>query len=299
MDKIQFNPLNPRKVFKEKELNELCDSIVEMGGILVPLVVFEVSKGNFVLLDGERRLRAARKLGLQNVPVNIVPGDLPDDINLATMFNIHMARVPWNPTARALALHRLKRLYKDITLERLSEITGMRGGEIRDATRILTFPDDIIDRSLAEGSLNYLRPANLVEMARAFEHIAEYLPGFFERHKKEQVIRTYIRKIDERIIPRNTDFRLIRDMVSSLPPKEAEELVVRTITDEQAGIADVYDLVEAGIVSKRAALFKRECLRFISVLDRLDVKHMDEKSRRIAEASLTRVREAIESKTKR
>jgi ParB family chromosome partitioning protein len=298
-DQIRFNPLNPRKIFKERELNELCDSIVEMGGILVPLVVFEVSPGDFVLLDGERRLRAARKLGLPKVPVNIIPGDLTDDVNLATMFNIHMARVPWNPAARALALHHLKGLYKEITEERLSEITGMKRREIRDAARILTFPTDIIGRSLQEGSPNYLKPANLVEMARAFEHIEEYLPGFFKSHKKEQVIRTYVRKIDERIIPRNTDFRLIEDMVSSLPPKEAEKLVARTITDDQAGIADVYTSVEAGIVSKRVALLKGECRRFISVLDQLDVKHMDEKSKRIANELLAKVLEIIESKIKR
>src|SRR4030066_2343011 len=94
IDKIRVNPLNPRKIFREKDINKLCDSILEMGGILVPLVVLEVKQGDFVLIDGQRRLMAAKKLKMETVPVNTILGGMDDLRNLSTMFRIHMARAP-------------------------------------------------------------------------------------------------------------------------------------------------------------------------------------------------------------
>ena len=66
-DLIDKNPVNPRLIFREAEMNQLLESIHEVG-IQVPLSVFE-RDNRFVLLDGERRWRCARKLNLATVPV--------------------------------------------------------------------------------------------------------------------------------------------------------------------------------------------------------------------------------------
>ncbi len=67
IEKIKPNSDQPRKIFKEKELDELAESIKE-NGIIQPLIVVELEKGEFELIAGERRLRAAKKAGLEMVP---------------------------------------------------------------------------------------------------------------------------------------------------------------------------------------------------------------------------------------
>jgi len=57
---IKTNPNQPRKIFKEKDLEELCESIKE-NGIIQPLIVAELENGQYELVAGERRLRASKK----------------------------------------------------------------------------------------------------------------------------------------------------------------------------------------------------------------------------------------------
>ena len=212
------------------------------------------------------------------------------------MFNIHMARVPWNPAARALALDALAKLYKGIAPDRLSEITGMREQDIVDANRILSFPKDIVSRCLREGQPDYLRPSNLIEMAKALEQMEEYLPEFFKEFDKEEVMRIYVNKRDKRIIRRNTDFRLIKDILSSLPAQRAQKLIVRTLREPDTGIADVYELVEDQIMSKRFDLFKKACTKFLSILQGLDPRALDKTSKKHSNLLLRRIRDTIDHK---
>ena len=82
---------NPRQNIKQRDIDKLCDSIIASDGVLVPLVVFPApEKNTYFLLDGERRLIAAKKLGLKEVPVNILPKEMASAENLATMFIIHI-----------------------------------------------------------------------------------------------------------------------------------------------------------------------------------------------------------------
>jgi ParB family transcriptional regulator, chromosome partitioning protein len=67
---IHANPENPRLIFRENELKELEASIGQQG-ILVPLTVFTSRSNGFIILDGERRWRCARRLGLSKIPVII------------------------------------------------------------------------------------------------------------------------------------------------------------------------------------------------------------------------------------
>lgn len=296
IDKIQPNPLNPRMVFREKDINDLCNSIIEMGGIIVPLVVFEVSPGSFVLLDGERRLKAAKKLGMKDVPANIVSGHLSGPENLSTMFNIHMAREPWDPASRAIALRQLKEFYEGISRERLAEITGMTKAAIRDAERILCFPEDIIERCLLEGKPDYLRPSNLIAMEKAFEVIEKHSPNFFVDYNKEKVMRVFVEKRDRNVIPRNTDFRLVKEMFAYLPTDQARGLIEKVLEEPGLGISDVYELVEDKISSKRFDLFQKSCNRFLSTTRNFKFEALDKRTAVKAKSLLKAIRDLIDQK---
>lgn len=97
--KVIPNPDNPRLIFRRKELEELEQSIASQG-ILVPLTVYQDGK-RYVLLDGERRWRCARKLSLHRVPV-IVQRKPERMQNIMMMFAIHNARRDWDPLPTAL-----------------------------------------------------------------------------------------------------------------------------------------------------------------------------------------------------
>lgn len=71
VDRIYPNPMQPRKIFDEAELHELADSIREHG-VIEPIVV-ELCGRDFILHDGERRLRAARLASLKKIPAIVHP----------------------------------------------------------------------------------------------------------------------------------------------------------------------------------------------------------------------------------
>jgi len=119
--KIEPNKYNPRRLFDKPELEELKDSI-DNRGILVPLTVYRRSPTSeqFILLDGDRRLRCAKALKLSQVPANEIAEPDPTE-NIVLMFNIHNVRVDWDFVSTALALERLIPL-----LEKKAKIKGKK-----------------------------------------------------------------------------------------------------------------------------------------------------------------------------
>ncbi len=106
-DSIRQNPDNPRLIFQEEEMNELLESIREVG-IKVPVSVY--SDGHkFTLLDGERRWRCAKKLNLKVVPAIVQPKPTRLE-NLLMMFNIHNVRVDWDLMPMALKLGEVREM---------------------------------------------------------------------------------------------------------------------------------------------------------------------------------------------
>src|SRR4051794_25820591 len=104
-DSVKPNPDNPRLIFREDDMNELLQSIQEVG-IRVPISVYADGK-KYVLLDGERRWRCSKKLNLPTVPAHIQakPSRLE---NLLMMFNIHNVRVDWDIMPMALKLAQVR-----------------------------------------------------------------------------------------------------------------------------------------------------------------------------------------------
>lgn len=105
---ITPNPRNPRGInieVDDPKMSYLKDSIKEFG-VMVPIVVSKREKGDYLLIDGERRYWASKALGLERIPAYIVDGEgaLSENDILFRMFQIHHNREQWGPVQQCAAL---------------------------------------------------------------------------------------------------------------------------------------------------------------------------------------------------
>jgi ParB family transcriptional regulator, chromosome partitioning protein len=148
VDRIVPNPNQPRRHFDEAALVALSSSLTERG-VLQPVLVRPLPDGDYELVAGERRWRAAQLAGLETVPALVRAHDDAASLEVALIEN--MAREDLNPVeeARACAL-----LVDELGLTR--EDIGRRVGRSRAAVsnlmRLLDLPDEILEL-IAEGRL--------------------------------------------------------------------------------------------------------------------------------------------------
>lgn len=136
--RIRPNPQQPRRSFPEDALAELTESIRRYG-ILQPLTVRRAG-GDFELIAGERRLRAARLAGLREVPCLIARVGEEDSALLALIENLQRRDLDYWEEADALA--RLIRRY-DLTQEQAAEKLGKSQSTVANKLRLLRLPEPV------------------------------------------------------------------------------------------------------------------------------------------------------------
>ena len=147
---IEPNPLQPRKDFSPREMDNLVRS-VQAKGILQPLLVRDMGAGRYQLVAGERRLRAAKLAGLEKVPVYklSVHSDV-DLVEYALIENIQ--REDLNPVEQAEAFALLHSKY-NLKQEAIATQVGMSRPAVANYLRILKLPVEIKE-SLAAGDIS-------------------------------------------------------------------------------------------------------------------------------------------------
>jgi len=162
---IDVNPYNPRPDIEETDDRfwALVRSIEEFG-IQVPLLVakHEADHYQYVLVDGERRLYAARKIAMKYVPAYVLAEMPSEDVVLKRMFQIHHNREEWGPLEECKALEPFYRELKqnpEITtesalLDELVKRTGLKQRTAADRLHFLRWPKDL-QRRVREGFATY------------------------------------------------------------------------------------------------------------------------------------------------
>lgn len=148
LDKIRPNPRQPRVEFAEEALSELAASI-RVQGVIQPLLVRRIPGGDFELVAGERRLRAAERAGLTHVPVYV--RDLSDGESLELALVENLQRDDLSPLEEAAAYQRLMTEF-GLTQEEVAERVGKSRPAVANALRLLKLPE-AIKRDLARGKL--------------------------------------------------------------------------------------------------------------------------------------------------
>lgn len=141
LNQIKPNRFQPRQAFDEQKITELSQSIATHG-ILSPILVRETGAGGYELIAGERRLRAAKKAGLETAPCMVDSAEDQLSLELALIENLQ--REDLNPIEEARGYDRLKREFS-LTQDKIAEVTGKARSSVANSMRLLNLPTSIID----------------------------------------------------------------------------------------------------------------------------------------------------------
>jgi ParB family chromosome partitioning protein len=166
LDSISPNRQQPRQVFDEERIRELADSIREQG-LIQPLVVTELKGGRYELVAGERRLRAARMLGLSEIPVVIKDVDEAGLLTLALIENVQ--REDLGPIEEAQALKGLIDQF-DCSQEEVAKKVGKSRSHVANSLRLLKLPQ-VIQDDLAAGRYSAGHARALLSLSNVHERL--------------------------------------------------------------------------------------------------------------------------------
>ncbi len=245
---VQFNKQNPRgeseeEIFKDKSFEQLKDSVAQFG-VLVPLVVHELRRKKngkkYVLVDGERRLRASIVTGVLKIPAHIAStGDAMGELIQA--FHIHMLRKQWKPVATARAFKRIKRELKKKKkwvgdkelLQELRSRTGCTQKQMEDLQRAIHYKQKVLNE-VDDGKISW---SHLVQFEASFvEQLDQHYPNLLKKLGKGKVREVLVEKAKQKVIEATRDLMvyivpIIHRAKKVKEKKTAEKLFEKFITD--------------------------------------------------------------------
>lgn len=169
IEAVSPNPRQPREVFDEEALEELADSIKEVG-LLQPVVVREADPGQYELVMGERRWRASQHAGLTHIPAIVRATGNDDMLRDALMENLHREQL--NPLEEAAAYQQLLDDF-GATHDELAKKVGRSRPHISNTLRLLQL-SGAVQRRVAAGVLSagHARALLSLDDAEAQDHLA-------------------------------------------------------------------------------------------------------------------------------
>jgi ParB family chromosome partitioning protein len=191
--KVKPNPKQPRKVFDQQKLAELADTIGTYG-IIQPITVFQ-EDDHYILITGERRLKAAEMAGLETIPA-IIRDYNPEEFMEITLVE-NLQREDLNPIEEALAFRELIEQF-NLTQEKLAQRIGKSRSAITNSLRLLSLSEQvqdlIISGKLTAGQARPLLSINdqKIQFALALEIVnnnmsAREIEKLIKKYKRENL----------------------------------------------------------------------------------------------------------------
>jgi ParB family chromosome partitioning protein len=145
VDSVERDPSQPREEFDAADLSRLAASIARFGQLAPIRVRRDESRGRWVVLVGERRLRACKLAGLERVRVEFVERPMNEADVLAEQMVENVARADLRPVEEGRAYRRLLDL-NGWHVEQLAETLGVQATTVHHRLGLLRLPDDVADR---------------------------------------------------------------------------------------------------------------------------------------------------------
>ncbi len=184
IEEIAVNPFQPRTDFNEEALNELAESI-KIQGIIQPITVRALSKHEFQLISGERRLQASKRAGLKTIPAYIRVANDQQMLEMALIENIQRENL--NAIEVALSYQRLMSEC-NLSQEQLGVNVGKNRSTVTNYLRLLKLPPDI-QVALRDGLISMGHARAIITI----ENVDQQLT-LFKRIVKEHLS---VRKVEE------------------------------------------------------------------------------------------------------
>ena len=217
LSKISVNPNQPRRDFDPIALQELADSISEIG-IIQPITLRKLSDDEYQIIAGERRYRASQRAGLKTIPAYIRTADDENVMEMALIENIQ--REDLNSLEIALAYQHLLEQY-ELTQERLSERVGKKRTTVANYLRLLKLP----------ATIQMALKNKEIDMGHARALLALDDP------------KTQIRIFNE-ILEHDYSVRKVEDMVKALTVGESVESGGKKIAPKGAKLSEEYTMLQ-------------------------------------------------------
>lgn len=186
IEKVHPNPDQPRRTFGEEDLSDLAASISQKG-ILQPLIVRPDPKiaGDYQIVAGERRWRAAQRAGLHEVPVIHRELDDTEVLEIAIIENIQRADL--NAVEEALGFRQLMEKFGH-TQEQLATVLGKSRSHIANLMRLLKLPDSV-QELLRKGALSAGHARALINAPNAEALARQVVNGGLSVRETERLAR--------------------------------------------------------------------------------------------------------------
>lgn len=214
ISEVRPNPYQPRKTFSEESLAELTVSIKEHG-ILQPITVRKTIKG-YEIVMGERRVRAAKQAGLNEIPV--IVQDLDENKMMEVALIENLQREDLNPIEEAIAYEKLMNHTKS-TQEQLAKRLGKSRPHITNHMRLLQLPQ-VVQEFISVGKLSMGHGRALLGLQDK-QKLSNVLEKVLQDKLSVREVEQLVQQINEHV-PRET-----KSVKVKLPPiiKERQELL--------------------------------------------------------------------------
>ncbi|WP_297805054.1 ParB/RepB/Spo0J family partition protein [uncultured Polaribacter sp.] len=169
LDLIDVNPFQPRTYFDEEALNELANSIKELG-VIQPITVRKIDKNQFQLVSGERRFRASKLIGNKTVPAYIRLANDQEMLEMALVENIQRKNL--DPIEVALSYQRLIDEIQ-LTQEELSTRVGKKRSTVTNYLRLLKL-DPILQTGMRDGFISMGHGRAMINVENTEDQLAIY-----------------------------------------------------------------------------------------------------------------------------
>ncbi len=226
LDSIVANRNQPRTAFEADRLDELAQSI-RMHGLLQPITVVRVGEGQYQIVAGERRWRAARLAGLSTIAALVRSAEENQMLELALIENIQ--REDLNPIETAIAFARLIEQHQ-LSHEQVAERTGKDRSTITNFLRLLKLPKEVQD-DLIRGDISMGHARALLGLPTAEA----------QRQAAQQVL-------DKRLSVRETE-KLIK-LLSSGSGASGAPTKVKTIAEPDANVRAALESMQSALGTK-------------------------------------------------
>lgn len=183
---IKANPYQPRRNFSHQDLEELISSIKEYG-IIQPIILSEAIDGEYEMIAGERRFRAAQILNLATVPAIIRAAKNLEKLELALIENIQRKNL--DPIEEAFAYERLVDEF-GLTHEDIAKKVGKSRPYVSNTLRLLSLPQEI-QKGLIDGIITHTLGRAILGLPTAKEQLKMYHQTMAEKgtvHAVEQKV---------------------------------------------------------------------------------------------------------------